>query len=416
MSIDQSENTNAGESLFGLQKYLIRFITLLALVLILVPLLPGLISNLAYSFSGEAPKLYWYLSRSAGLVALTILWISMVLGLGITNKLARRWPGAPAAFAIHEFVSLLGLAFAVYHGLVLIGDHFVDFSLPRLIMPFSIDYERFWVGLGQVSFYVWALVTASFYVRRRIGQKTWRLIHYVNFATYTMGLFHGIFSGTDSSVSWVRWYYLASAAILLVLLVQRVHDSLKQKGFSLAEFVRQRVQNLAQSALALKDRTVPRLESLQQALLRRIESLSSSTGKRRPALTPQTAGEESLQDPAEEKTQPQALPTPAAARPSELPENPPAADFSAPILEGKESVVDLVVRFETIPSENKVRVRILNEPASKREVSETQENRKVKGGDGDTLVVRLKKDLHTTPPQPPVPAGKESKRIVILEE
>lgn len=46
----------------------------------------------------------------------------MVLGLGITNKMARLWPGAPTAFAIHEYVSLLGL--------VLMGDHFVDFSLP----------------------------------------------------------------------------------------------------------------------------------------------------------------------------------------------------------------------------------------------------------------------------------------------
>ncbi|HSB00901.1 MAG TPA: hypothetical protein VLE49_09650, partial [Anaerolineales bacterium] len=203
MSIDQSENTKAGETLFGLQRYLMRFIAVVTVLLILIPLLPGLLSNLAYSFSGEAPKLYWYLSRSAGFVALTILWASMVLGLGITNKLARRWPGAPAAFAIHEYVSLLGLAFAVYHGLVLMGDHFVDFSLPRLLMPFSIEYETFWVGLGQLGFYVWAIVTASFYVRRLIGQKTWRLIHFINFATYTMGVLHGLLSGTDSGVNWV---------------------------------------------------------------------------------------------------------------------------------------------------------------------------------------------------------------------
>ena len=39
----------------------------------------------------------------------------MALGLGITNKMARLWPGAPAAFALHEYVSLLGLAFAVFH-------------------------------------------------------------------------------------------------------------------------------------------------------------------------------------------------------------------------------------------------------------------------------------------------------------
>ncbi len=160
-----------------------------------------LITNLAYSFSGHAPKIYWYLSRASGFIALTILWVSMAMGLGLTNKLARRWPGAPAAFAIHEYVSLLGLLFAVYHGLVLMGDHYVDFSLPRLLVPFSIKYEPFWVGLGQVAFYTWVIVLLSFYVRQYIGQKTWRMIHYANFVVYMMGLFHGLFSGTDGTAA-----------------------------------------------------------------------------------------------------------------------------------------------------------------------------------------------------------------------
>jgi hypothetical protein len=51
--------------------------------------LPGLIS----SVEGPAPKAYWYLSRSSGLVAYALLWQSMVLGLLMTNRLARLWPG-----------------------------------------------------------------------------------------------------------------------------------------------------------------------------------------------------------------------------------------------------------------------------------------------------------------------------------
>ena len=132
MSVNTSENTKGNDVSPGLQPYLLKFVAVVAILLIIIPLLPGLISNFAYSFTeqaGKAPKIYWYLSRSAGFVAFSILWISMALGLGITNKMARLWPGAPAAFAIHEYVSLLGLAFTAYHALVLMGDHFVDFSL-----------------------------------------------------------------------------------------------------------------------------------------------------------------------------------------------------------------------------------------------------------------------------------------------
>ncbi len=235
MPVNRSENTKDIDSATHAQTSGLRFVAIFAGILIALPLLPALISNLTYSFGGHAPKIYWYLSRAGGFIALSILWVSMAMGLGLTNKLARRWPGAPAAFAIHEYVSLLGLFFAVYHGLVLMGDHFVDFSLPHLLVPFSIRYEPFWVGLGQLAFYLWVVVLLSFYVRQFIGQKTWRMIHFANFATYVMGLFHGLFSGTDGTAGWAHWYYGISGGTLLALMAYRIYVTIHKKPASRAE-------------------------------------------------------------------------------------------------------------------------------------------------------------------------------------
>ena len=55
----------------------------------------------------------WYLSRASAFVSYVLVWWSMILGLSITSKAARLWPGGPAASALHEHASLLGLAFAV---------------------------------------------------------------------------------------------------------------------------------------------------------------------------------------------------------------------------------------------------------------------------------------------------------------
>lgn len=230
MSVNQPMNKEVNESRFGWQVYLLWFIAAIAVALLILPILPGLVANFVYSFSGVAPKIYWYLSRASGIVSFTILWVSMALGLGITNKMARLWPGAPSAFAIHQYTSLLGLAFAIYHGLVLMGDHFVDFSLPRLIVPFTIAYETFWVGLGQICFYIWLLIVMSFYIRQRIGQKTWRMIHYANFVIYAMAFLHGIKSGTDSDIQWIAWYFWLASASLVLLLAYRIYElSLKNR-------------------------------------------------------------------------------------------------------------------------------------------------------------------------------------------
>lgn len=280
MPANNSENNSFTESAITFQPFVVMLGCVIASLLIAILLLPIGIPNLTFALSGDTPRIYWYLSRSAGFIGLTILWIAMALGLSITSKLARLWPSAPTAYAIHEYASILGLAFTVFHGLVLMGDHFVDFSFPHLILPFSISYKTLWVGLGQVSFYVWLIVVISFYIRPLIGQKTWRLIHYVNFATYAMGIIHGVYSGTDSNTKWAYWYYLISGTSLLVLLAYRIYDAVLKQS-SLRELVFQRVQNLSRIWITVTYKpTAPKINSVLSALPRKqARALIVPTGK-----------------------------------------------------------------------------------------------------------------------------------------
>jgi predicted ferric reductase len=219
-----------GESSVNIQFFLVVMLAIITGLLTAILLLPAWMPRMATSLLGESPKVYWYLSRATAFVSLTILWISMALGLGLSNKMARIWPGAPAAFAIHEYVSLLGLAFALLHALVLLGDHYIHFTVAQIFLPFSTtDYRPTWVGIGQIGFYVWLIVASSFYVRSSIGQKTWRVIHYLSFVIYLMGLIHGLFSGTDTGANWASWYYWISGGSLLFLFLYRVVNTIADK-------------------------------------------------------------------------------------------------------------------------------------------------------------------------------------------
>ena len=218
----QSQN-DFNESSVNIQSFLLFLFASVMGLLIAALLLPFVLPNMAYSLGGEDPKAYWYLSRATAFVSLSLLWLSMALGLGITNKMARLWPGMPATFAIHEYVSLLGLAFALIHALVLLGDRYINFTLLQIFIPFgTAGYRPFWVGVGQISFYVWLIVALSFYIRPVIGQKFWRLLHYLSFAMYLIGIVHAIFSGTDTSMSWAHNYYWFSAGSLIFLFFIRI--------------------------------------------------------------------------------------------------------------------------------------------------------------------------------------------------
>ncbi len=185
--------------------------------------LPNWLPGLSQSLLGTAPKAYWYLSRASAMVAYALLWMSMASGLIITNKLARVWPGGPTAFDLHQFTSLIGLAFALFHALILMGDKYINYNLAQVLVPFnSTGYKPLWVGLGQIGFYLFVIVALSFYARKRLGNRAWRLIHQLSFLMFVLALLHGIFAGTDSTVLALRVFYWITGISLLFLFVYRI--------------------------------------------------------------------------------------------------------------------------------------------------------------------------------------------------
>jgi hypothetical protein len=192
--------------------------------------IPNWLPGLSASLLGPEPKAYWYLARSTAFVAYGLLWLSMVLGLMMTNKLARLWPGGPVAFALHQQASILGLAFGLFHALILLGDRYSNYSLSQILVPFTSGGSApLWVGLGQVSLYLMGLVGLSFYVRPLIGRQGWRVIHFISFVIFGLVLFHGVQSGSDSGALWARLIYWLSGGSVLYLTLYRVLSSMTQK-------------------------------------------------------------------------------------------------------------------------------------------------------------------------------------------
>jgi predicted ferric reductase len=184
--------------------------------------LPSFVLDMASSLRGDEPKAYWYLSRASGVVAYVLLWLASVLGLTLTNRFARLWAGGPAIASVHQFVSLLGLALVAFHVSILLGDRYVNYRLDQLLVPFASSYEPVWVGLGQLAGYVVLPVTFSFYVRRLIGVRCWRLIHYASFAVFFLSVAHGLGAGTDSSTPLMAAVYMATCSVTVFLTVYRV--------------------------------------------------------------------------------------------------------------------------------------------------------------------------------------------------
>ncbi len=192
-------------------------------VLFAVMILPGWLPGMAASILGTNGQVFWYLARSSAMVGYALLWLSVVFGLLITNRMARVWPGGPLAVDLHQFTSLLGYAFAFFHVLILLGDHYMNFTLSQLLIPFaSANFSPVWVGLGQVAFYLLMPVTFSFYVRRQIGPAVWRALHYATFIAYSFITVHGLLAGTDTTSPVMIVFYAVTGLSVIFFTFYRI--------------------------------------------------------------------------------------------------------------------------------------------------------------------------------------------------
>ena len=176
-------------------------------------------SSLLASGDGSAS---WYAERLAGLLAYLALTGSVVFGLLLSTRILDAIAHRPISFTLHQDLAAFGLGLAAIHGALLGLDRTIHFSLIQLAVPFTSPYEPLWVGIGQVAFYLTLAVVASFYLRRTIGQRAWRLLHYVTFLAFAGATAHGIVAGTDSATSWAWWMYVGATATVVFLFTLRL--------------------------------------------------------------------------------------------------------------------------------------------------------------------------------------------------
>jgi predicted ferric reductase len=176
----------------------------------------------AVSLPDVSAHMYWYLGRSAGLIAYWLLFLSVVLGIAVSSRVfdglfARGW-----VYDIHKFLSIFVLLAMVFHVLILLPDPWAKFTLVEMLVPFESHYRPTPVALGTVTLYGSIAVTASFYLKRFIGQKGWRWLHYTTFGLFVMALIHGLLSGTDSERPAVQISYLVSGVLVLFFVFFRI--------------------------------------------------------------------------------------------------------------------------------------------------------------------------------------------------
>jgi sulfoxide reductase heme-binding subunit YedZ len=164
----------------------------------------------------------WYLARASGLVAMVLLSATVVLGIvSSIGWASARWPRF-ASQALHRNLSLLCLALIGVHVATIVGDGYVPISLADAVIPFRSPYRTLWVGLGACALDLLVAVVLTSAVRRHLGVRAWRSVHWLAYACWPVALVHGLGSGSDTRLGAVQLLYVACAGAVGVAALGRL--------------------------------------------------------------------------------------------------------------------------------------------------------------------------------------------------
>jgi DMSO/TMAO reductase YedYZ heme-binding membrane subunit len=151
---------------------------------------------------------FWLLARASGMTAYALLTATVLAGLVHKSRVRN-------VLDLHRFLPTLAFGMLALHGVALVLDRTVHMPLAGLLVPGASPYRPVAVALGVLACELMVVVAVSFSLRRRIGFRAWRRLHWLTYAVFLFATAHGIAAGTDSTRPWAQNVYLAAAAAVV---------------------------------------------------------------------------------------------------------------------------------------------------------------------------------------------------------
>ena len=172
----------------------------------------------------------WFLSRGSGLVLLVLF--SCVVVLGVAQRLGsapRRLPRFVVA-ELHRTLALFAVALLALHVVTAILDPYVSIGWLATFIPFVSPYRTLWIGLGTLAVDLGGAVLITSLIRRRLGFRAWRAVHWLAYLAWPVAFAHSLTAGNDLGIWWVALLEWGSAALVATAVVARLLHAITHRA------------------------------------------------------------------------------------------------------------------------------------------------------------------------------------------
>lgn len=189
--------------------------------------------DLHFIFSAQSSTITFF-SRIAGLMALTLLPIQIILG-SYMNKLADRFGAWIFKWHITQAILVYGLVIThpVLQVLGNIPMHGIDpFYVFTDFCGACRTHQELFLTFGRIAF--WFITMTYFAAKFRTQpflQRNWHTIHRLNYVMFFLVSAHAFFLGPDTLSKVYVWYYILANIVVLILASIKLKKLIKSNFF-----------------------------------------------------------------------------------------------------------------------------------------------------------------------------------------
>lgn len=167
-------------------------------------------------------KIWWYVSRSSGIVAWLLLAAAVIWGLLLSTRILQGRRRPAWLTDLHRWLGGLALTFTGFHLAGLWADSYVEFDWADFLIPGHSEWHPIAVAWGVVGLYLLLAVQVTSLFMRRLPRRFWKGIHYTSFPLFWLATVHAGAAGTDTASVVYRWTVALTVTAVVFVVTYRV--------------------------------------------------------------------------------------------------------------------------------------------------------------------------------------------------
>ena len=147
-------------------------------------------------------EIWWYLSRSSGIVATALIAAALVAGLRFSGRATGTRRRPKWWLDLHNYLGGLAFVFVVVHIVAVYQDELSGIGWKQILIPMTAEGWAWGITWGVLATYVFAMVVFTSWPRRRGSRRLWLTIHLLSVPAAVAAGVHGWMVGSSRGQVW----------------------------------------------------------------------------------------------------------------------------------------------------------------------------------------------------------------------